>query len=49
MDYRPILLRLGITPNYKVYHRMLTALEIIEADLEAPMMVTMWLYPSTAK
>ena len=23
--------------------------EIIEADLEAPMMVTMWLYPSTAK
>ena len=49
MDYRPILLRLGITPNYKVYHRMLTALEIIEADLEAPMMVTMSLYQSIAK
>lgn len=24
MDYRPILLQLGITPNYKGYHQLLT-------------------------
>ena len=27
MDYHAILLQLGITPNYKGYHQMLTALE----------------------
>ena len=29
MDYHAILLQLGITPNYKGYHQMLTALEIV--------------------
>ena len=32
MDY---LIQLGITPNYKGYNLMLTALEIINADPEA--------------
>lgn len=29
MDYPSILLQLGITPNYKGFHQMLTALEIV--------------------
>ena len=49
MDYRPILLQLGITPNYKGFHQMLTALEIVEANPEALTMVTKWLYPAVAK
>ena len=49
MDYHAILLQLGITPNYKGYHQMLTALEIVEANPEALTMVTKWLYPAVAK
>ena len=49
MDYRPILLQLGITPNYKGFYQMLTALEIVEANPEALTMVTKWLYPAVAK
>lgn len=49
MDYRTILMCLGITPNYKGFHQMLTALEIVEANPEALTMVTKWLYPATAK
>lgn len=29
MDYHAILLQLGITPNYKGFHQMLTTLEIV--------------------
>lgn len=47
--YHAILLQLGITPNYKGYHQMLTALEIVEANPEALTMVTKWLYPAVAK
>ena len=43
MDYHAILLQLGITPNYKGYHQMLTALEIVEANPEALTMVPKWL------
>jgi len=49
MDYRPILFQLGITPNYKGFYQMLTALEIIEDNPEALTMVTKWLYPAVAK
>lgn len=49
MDYHAILLQLGIAPNYKGYHQMLTALEIVEANPEALTMVTKWLYPAVAK
>ena len=49
MDYHAILLQLGITPNYKGYHQMHTALEIDEANPEALTMVTKWLYPAVAK
>lgn len=49
MDYRPILLQLGITPNYKGYHQMLTALEIVEANPETLTMVTKGLYLAVAK
>ena len=49
MDYRPILLQLGITPNYKGYHQMLTALEIVDADPETLTLVTKRLYPSVTK
>ena len=31
MDYRLVLMRLGITPNYKGYRQPLTALEIVKA------------------
>ena len=46
MDYRLVLIQLGITPNYKGYHQMLTALEIVEADLEALTLVTKRPYPA---
>lgn len=49
MDYHAILLQLGIAPNYKGYHQMLTALEIVEANPESLTMVTKWLYPAVAK
>lgn len=49
MDYRPILLQLGITPNYKDFHQMLTVLGIVEANPEALTMVTKWLYPAVAE
>ena len=49
MDYRLVLMRLGITPNYKGFYQMLTALEIVEADPEALTLVTKRLYPAVAK
>lgn len=49
MDYHAILLQLGITPNYKCFHQMLTALEVVEANPESLTMVTKWLYPAVAK
>lgn len=49
MDYRLVLMRLEITPNYKGYRQMLTALEIVESNPEALTRVTKWLYPAVAK
>ena len=49
MDYRLVLMRLGVAPNYKGFYQMLTALEIVEANPEALAMVTKWLYPAVAK
>lgn len=46
MDYRLVLIQFGITPNYKGYHQMLTALEIAEVDPEVLTLVTKRLYPA---
>ena len=49
MDYRLVLMRLGVAPNYKGYHQMLTELGIVEVDPEALTLVTKRLYPAIAK
>ena len=44
-----LLLRLGVTPNYRGFALTLTALELLREDPEALVMVTKRLYPDVAR
>lgn len=47
--WRKLLLCLGITPNYKGFHFLLTCLELLQSDPMALLQVTKSLYPVVAK
>ena len=47
--WRKLLLCLGITPNYKGFHFLLTCLELLQNDPMALLQVTKSLYPVVAK
>lgn len=44
-----LLLWLGITPNYRGFHLILDALEILQAHPGAPLLLTKEVYPRIAK
>lgn len=48
MEVQALLLCLGITPNYKAYPFLLTALELLQAEPDAILLVTKQLYPAVA-
>ncbi len=45
MEFRELLLHLGVTPNYKAFPFLLTALELLLEDSSALLLVTKNLYP----
>lgn len=46
---RELLFRLGITPNYRGFHLILDVLAILQAQPEAPLMLTKNVYPCVAR
>lgn len=49
METRELLLHLGVTPNYKAFPFLLTALELLLEDSSALLLVTKHLYPAVAQ
>ena len=49
MNLSTLLFRLGITPNYKAYHQIITAITLSSENTGLLMLVTKQLYPAVAQ
>lgn len=49
MEIRELLLHLGVTPNYRAFSFLLTALDLLREDATALLLVTKRLYPAIAQ
>ena len=49
MNLSTLLFRLGITPNYKAYHQLITAITLSSENTGLLMLVTKQLYPAVAQ
>ena len=49
MNLSTLLFRLGITPNYKAYHQIITAITLSSENTGLLMLVTKQLYPAVER